>query len=73
MADVIGKNLALGIGQGFTDNIGAVNDEIENAINLPDPKSPNGRPRGGGIGGGVVVNQYNTYSQAHSRFELYKS
>lgn len=24
-------------------------------------------------GGGVVVNQYNTYSQAHSRYELYKT
>lgn len=77
MADVVGKNLALGIGEGFTDNIGAVNDEITSAMNFTDPKNPNGQPRGGGVGsiGGsnVIVNQYNTYSQAHSRYELYKT
>ena len=77
MADVVGKNLALGIGEGFTENIGAVNDEITSAMNFTDPKNPNGQPRGGGVGsiGGnnVTIHQYNTYSQAHSRYELYKS
>lgn len=76
MADVVGKNLALGIGEGFTENIGAVNDEITSAMNFTDPKNPNGQPRGGGvgsIGGSVTINQYNTYSQAHSRYELYKT
>lgn len=77
MADVVGKNLALGIGEGFTDNIGAVNDEITSAMNFTDPKNPNGQPRGGGVGsiggGSVVVHQYNTFAQAHSRYELYKT
>jgi len=76
MADEVGKNLALGIGKGFTDNIGAVNADISSAMNLENLRSPNGQ-RGGGVGGigssSVIVNQYNTYSQAHSRYELYKS
>ena len=29
--------------------------------------------RTGGVSGGVVVNQTNNYSQAHSRYEIYKS
>ncbi len=73
MADVIGKNLALGIGEGFTENIGAVNDEITSAMNFEDASiNVNARRNGVGVGG-VVVNQYNTYSQAHSRYELYKT
>ena len=70
MADEIGKNLALGIGEGFADNIKGVNADITSAMNFTSPK-PNGN--GGGGVGNVVVNQYNTYSQAHSRYELYKS
>lgn len=71
MADEVGKNLALGIGQGFEKNIAGVNDQITSAMNF-----------GGGVGvvgnvggrvGGVVVNQYNTYAQTHSRVELYKT
>lgn len=70
MADEIGKNLALGIGEGFADNIKGVNADITSAMNFTNPK-PNGN--GGGGVGGVVVNQYNTYAQAHSRYELYKT
>lgn len=70
MADEVGKNLALGIGEGFADNIKGVNADITSAMNFTNPK-PNGN--GGGGVGNVVVNQYNTYSQAHSRYELYKS
>lgn len=73
MADEVGKNLALGIGKGFTDNIGAVNDDIASAMTFESAKI-NVSGNGGGVGvGGVVVNQYNTYSQAHSRYELYKT
>lgn len=72
MADEVGKNLALGIGEGFADNIGAVNADISSAMNLDNLRSPNGQ-HGGGIGGNVVVNQYNTYAQAHTRYEIYKS
>lgn len=75
MADIVGKNLALGIGKGFEDNIGAVNDEITSAMNF-DAANINVNARGngvGGIGGGVTVYQTNNYSQAHSRYELYKT
>ena len=75
MANVIGKNLALGIGKGFENNIGKVNDQIANAIDLEE-MAVNVRRTGSGLansGKSVVVNQYNTYSQAHSRYELYKS
>ena len=72
MADEVGKNLALGIGKGFEENIADVNKQITGAMNFD----------GGGIGvvgnvgtraGGVVVYQTNNYSQAHSRVELYKT
>lgn len=67
MANVVGKNLALGIGEGFEDNINGVNDEITGAMDITT--SPNGQKRAGG----VVVYQTNNYSQAHSRYEIYKS
>lgn len=78
MADVVGKNLALGIGKGFTDNIGEVNKEIQGSFNLkpvPVQFAANGGAGGlaSGSAGGVVVNQYNTYSQAHSRYEIWQS
>ncbi len=75
MADVVGKNLALGIGQGFEKNIGEVNKEITDAMDFDDPNYPNGKPkpRGGGSGG-LTVYQTNNYKQAYtSRYEKYKS
>ena len=71
MADEVGKNLALGIGEGFEKNIAGVNKQITGAMNFD----------GGGVvgnisgrtGGGVVVYQTNNYAQAHSRVELYKT
>lgn len=72
MADQVGKNLALGIGEGFEKNIAGVNKEITDAMDFDDPKYPNGSPVRGGRGG-VTVYQTNNYSQAHSRYELYKS
>lgn len=76
MRDQVGKNLALGIGEGFENNIGKVNDEIIDAMNFDDPNfNVSGTYNGNGYGSGknIVVNQYNTYSQAHSRYEIYKS
>lgn len=74
MANIVGKNLALGIGKGFEQNVGKVNDMIANSIDLEN-MAVNVRRTGNGLPNGrnVVVNQYNTYSQAHSRYELYKS
>ena len=74
MADEVGKNLALGIGQGFEKNIGEVNDEIIDAMNFDDPRTPNGRPTAGARGGGVAVYQTNNYKQAYtSPKEKYKA
>ena len=72
MADEVGKNLALGIGEGFADNIAGVNKQITGAMNFDGGAGVVGNI-GGRAAGGVVVNQYNTYSQAHSRVELYKT
>lgn len=68
MADEVGKNLALGIGEGFEKNIASVNSQITGAMNWSGAASG-----GASRAGGAVVNQYNYYSQAHSRVELYKT
>lgn len=80
MENVIGKNLALGIGKGFEKNIAGVNKEIQAAMNFDSPtvnvnRSITGSSNDGYIGSGQVVNVYqtNNYSQAHSRYEIYKS
>lgn len=74
MADQVGKNLALGIGMGFEKNIGAVNDEITDAMNFDDPNFP---ARSGGLGllrGGTVINCTNNFKQAYtSQKEKYKA
>lgn len=72
MADEVGKNLALGIGEGFEQNIAGVNKQITGAMNFDGGVGVVGSI-GGRAGGGAVVNQYNYYSQAHSRIELYKT
>ena len=74
MADVVGKNLALGIGEGFENSISDVNKEITDAMNFDDA-SVNVNASGGGIkGNGVTVYQTNNYKQAYtSRIEQYKS
>lgn len=74
MADVIGKNLALGIGKGFEDNIAGVNDTITGAMDFSSNVGQVGNVGGASTArGGVVVYQTNHYSQAHSRLELYKT
>ena len=71
MADEVGKNLALGIGEGFENNIAAVNKDITDAMNFDDPKYPTGRPR---TGGGLAVYQTNNFKQAQtSEIEKYKA
>ena len=81
MANVIGKNLALGIGEGFEDNIKGVNDEITSAMDFASPSVTvkknvaNSGVNAGEAAGGKTINVYqtNNYSQSHSRYELYKS
>lgn len=79
MADQVGKNLALGIGAGFEDEISDVNDKITGSMGAitsgggtPHINSVNGAA-GVAAGKSVVVNQTNNYSQAHSRYELWNS
>lgn len=81
MADVVGKNLALGIGEGFADNVDNVAKTIQGAAKdlIPDvgvgaPGAAGGLASGkNGERGGVVVYQTNNYAKAHTRYELYKS
>ena len=72
MADEVGKNLALGIGEGFEKNIAGVNKQITGAMNIDGGVGVVGNV-GGRSGSGVVVYQTNNYAQAHSRIELYKT
>ena len=74
MADVVGKNLALGIGKGFEENIAGVNKQITGAMDFSGVGGVGVVGSvGGRAGGSVVVNQYNTFAQPHSRIELYKA
>ena len=72
MADEVGKNLALGIGEGFAKNIAGVNKQITGAMNFDGGVGVVGNI-GTRTGGGVVVYQTNNYAQSHSRVELYKT
>lgn len=71
MADEVGKNLALGIGEGFEKNIAGVNKQITGAMDVGGVGVVGNI--GGRAAGGVVVYQTNNYAQAHSRIELYKT
>lgn len=75
MADLIGKNMALGVGVGFEDNMRDVNKKIEKSLNVEALGLNNNAAKSGkaALNTGVVVNQYNTFSQAHSRYEIFKS
>lgn len=76
MENLVGKNLALGIGVGFEENMADVNKKINKAIKLDDVginASVSSGMAGDGGGKTVVVYQTNNYSQAHSRYEIYKS
>lgn len=72
----LGQGMALGIGDGFEDKIKGVNNSIVKTMDITAPSLRiNGAtsPSSANSQGGVVVNQYNTYSSAHSRYELFKS
>lgn len=79
MANVVGKNLALGIGKGFEDNIKGVNKEIQNAMSFENPtinvKKTFSGDEAESASSGKTINVYqtNNYSQTHSRYEMYKS
>lgn len=74
--DEIGKNLALGIGVGFEDNIKGVKKAMVKSMDGVSAEMGDIDIKGhkaAANGQVVTVNQYNTYSQAHSRYELFKT
>lgn len=75
MEEEIGKNLALGIGEGFSNNIKAVNKEITGSMNFDTPATVNGRTASG-IGSNnqsVSVVNNNYFAKAHTEYEIYKT
>ena len=74
-ADEVGQNIALGIGAGYDKAIPGISDKIAGSLSALSGDSAAAVGASGGAAGGrsVVVNQYNNYSQAHSRYEIYKS
>lgn len=77
-ADEVGANMALGVGVGFKDSMKGVSRDIKTALDgaVPDVGAgATGAHKGLASSpvGGVTVYQTNHYSQAHSRYELYKS
>lgn len=77
VGEYLGEGMALGLGDGFSDKIKGVNRAIVKSMQLDSPTvASNVNNAGNGLAssqGGVVINQYNTYSQAHSRYELFKT
>lgn len=71
----LGQGMAIGLGEGFEDKIKGVNRQIVKSIDADMDVGIGGNT---GVasqqaGRSIVVNQYNTYSQAHSRYELFKA
>lgn len=77
IGEYLGEGMALGVGDGFEDKIKGVNRAIVRSMDGLGVNAPvNAQNAGNGLAsgqGGVVINQYNTYSQAHSRYELFKT
>lgn len=74
----LGEGMALGVGDGFEDKIRGVNQAIVKSIKVDAPNIGGGEAGKGSTvasgQGGVVVNQYNTYTNAKgSRYEIYKT
>lgn len=79
MADVVGKNLALGIGTGFEDEIDSVNKRITGSVDAivsggNTPHINSSSPAASTVANkNISINQVNNYSRAHSRYELWQS
>ena len=83
MRDQIGKNLALGIADGFDSEMSTVAADMQNALNgaIPtataafnaDGSAADTTNGGRTSNGNVIINQTNNYSQQHSRYEIYQS
>lgn len=74
----LGEGMALGVADGFDDKIKGVSKAIVKSMSLDAPSvdvGVNGAGNSLASGqGGIVVNQYNTYTNARgSRYEIYKT
>lgn len=54
-------------------DVGKINDAISGSVNVKASGAGGSGGLANGSNGGVTVNQNNYYSQAHSRYELYKN
>lgn len=73
--NVIGKNLALGLGEGFTDTMANVSREMQNSVPTKfnaDVVSSNNASNGAVASSGVIFNQYINSPKALSRLEIYR-
>ena len=78
VGEYLGEGMALGLGDGFGNKIKGVSRAIVKSMNVNAPNISGGAENSGnGLAsgqGGVVVNQYNTYTNARgSRYEIYKT
>lgn len=77
LGSFMGEGMALGIEDGFDNKIGNVRKSIVKSMSgIGSDIDVGVNGTGSAVTGaarGIVVNQYNTYSQAHSRYELFKS
>ena len=79
VGEYLGEGMALGLADGFDDKIKGVNKAIVRSmdglgVNIPVGVQNNGGALANAQSGGVVVNQYNTYTNSRgSRYELYKT
>ena len=78
VGEYLGEGMALGLGDGFGNKIKGVSRAIVKSMNMNAPNISGGAENSGnGLAsgqGGVVVNQYNTYTNARgSRYEIYKT
>lgn len=65
MRDQVGKYLAQGIGEGFTDEMSGINKDMSNAVNINPMSSytPSGGAVGGNAYGGITLNVYGAQGQ----------
>lgn len=79
LGQFMGEGAAIGFGEGFEDKIRGVNRAIVRSMQSDAVPAAAGGQTGaagqaGTLGGGVVVNQYNTYTNARgTSYEIYKT
>ena len=79
IGEFMGEGMALGLEDGFENKIAGVRSSIVKSMSGISGDVNLGVQTNAGVNelasgsNGVVINQYNTFSQAHSRYELFKT